>query len=216
MVFTVNASTLIQKAHNHILNVISFFTLTDSMSFYWTSKQQSWTTPSAESICCYIFSSSTNMILKFELRKFVSLRSHCTLRTWCDHSCTCTCFSLLQLLLSLHVVPPASHLHLAVAAACLPLVYHTFFFSGSSSRPGLTSTVYSNTSGCSEPLGMKSRLVLDRQITASSTFRTWGLEAFTWQPHYARLDKQGKTNAWTAATNDRSEWLQVGEQGRPE
>ncbi|XP_013880529.1 milk fat globule EGF and factor V/VIII domain containing b isoform X4 [Austrofundulus limnaeus] len=63
--------------------------------------------------------------------------------------------------------------------------------------------------GCSEPLGMKSRLVLDRQITASSTFRTWGLEAFTWHPHYARLDKQGKTNAWTAATNSRSEWLQV-------
>ncbi|XP_037538468.1 milk fat globule EGF and factor V/VIII domain containing b [Nematolebias whitei] len=74
---------------------------------------------------------------------------------------------------------------------------------------GCELNVYSNTSGCSEPLGMKSRLVLDRQITASSTFRTWGLEAFTWQPHYARLDKQGKTNAWTAATNDRSEWLQV-------
>ncbi|XP_008309699.2 milk fat globule EGF and factor V/VIII domain containing b isoform X4 [Cynoglossus semilaevis] len=63
--------------------------------------------------------------------------------------------------------------------------------------------------GCSEPMGMKSRLVTDRQITASSTFRTWGIEAFTWLPHYARLDKQGKTNAWTAATNNQSEWLQV-------
>uniref|UniRef100_A0A3B4XF75 Lactadherin-like n=1 Tax=Seriola lalandi dorsalis TaxID=1841481 RepID=A0A3B4XF75_SERLL len=63
--------------------------------------------------------------------------------------------------------------------------------------------------GCSEPMGMKSRLVSDRQITASSTFRTWGIEAFTWHPHYARLDKQGKTNAWTAASNNRSEWLQV-------
>ncbi|XP_067356736.1 milk fat globule EGF and factor V/VIII domain containing b isoform X3 [Channa argus] len=63
--------------------------------------------------------------------------------------------------------------------------------------------------GCSEPMGMKSRLVSDHQITASSTFRTWGIEAFTWYPHYARLDKQGKTNAWTAATNNRSEWLQV-------
>ncbi|KAF1386499.1 hypothetical protein PFLUV_G00095480 [Perca fluviatilis] len=51
--------------------------------------------------------------------------------------------------------------------------------------------------GCSEPMGMKSRLVSDRQITSSSTFRTWGIEAFTWHPHYARLDKQGKTNAWT-------------------
>ncbi|XP_056273289.1 milk fat globule EGF and factor V/VIII domain containing b [Pseudoliparis swirei] len=63
--------------------------------------------------------------------------------------------------------------------------------------------------GCSEPLGMKSRLVSDRQITSSSTFRTWGIEAFTWQPRYARLDKQGKTNAWTAAANDQAQWLQV-------
>ncbi|XP_060784088.1 milk fat globule EGF and factor V/VIII domain containing b [Neoarius graeffei] len=64
-------------------------------------------------------------------------------------------------------------------------------------------------SGCSEPLGFKSRLIGDTQLTSSSSFRTWGIEAFTWHPHYARLDKQGKTNAWTAATNDRSEWLQV-------
>ncbi|XP_038132052.1 milk fat globule EGF and factor V/VIII domain containing b isoform X4 [Cyprinodon tularosa] len=63
--------------------------------------------------------------------------------------------------------------------------------------------------GCSEPMGMKSRLLSDRQITASSTFRTWGLEAFKWLPHYARLDKQGKTNAWSPATNSRSQWLQV-------
>ncbi|KAG9341327.1 hypothetical protein JZ751_019431 [Albula glossodonta] len=28
-------------------------------------------------------------------------------------------------------------------------------------------------------------------------------------PHYARLDKQGKTNAWVPATNSQSEWLQV-------
>ncbi|KAM9816259.1 milk fat globule EGF and factor V/VIII domain containing b isoform X4 [Syngnathus typhle] len=63
--------------------------------------------------------------------------------------------------------------------------------------------------GCSEPMGMKSRLVSDQQITASSAFRTWGIEPFTWHPHYARLDKQGKTNAWTAASNSKSEWLQV-------
>ncbi|XP_024136860.1 milk fat globule EGF and factor V/VIII domain containing b isoform X5 [Oryzias melastigma] len=74
---------------------------------------------------------------------------------------------------------------------------------------GCELNVYSNTSGCSEPMGMKSRLVSDRQIKASSTFRTWGLEAFTWHPHFARLDKQGKTNAWTASSNNRSEWLQV-------
>lgn len=65
-------------------------------------------------------------------------------------------------------------------------------------------------------MGMKSRLVSNRQITASSTFRTWGIEAFTWHPHYARLDKQGKTNAWTAATNNQSEWLQVGEEDMTE
>lgn len=58
-------------------------------------------------------------------------------------------------------------------------------------------------------MGMKSRLVSNRQITASSTFRTWGMEALAWHPHLARLDKQGKTNAWTAANNNRSEWLQV-------
>ncbi|TKS73959.1 EGF-like repeat and discoidin I-like domain-containing protein 3 [Collichthys lucidus] len=74
---------------------------------------------------------------------------------------------------------------------------------------GCELNVCSNTSGCSEPMGLKSRLVSNNQITASSTFRTWGIEAFTWHPHYARLDKQGKTNAWTAATNNRSEWLQV-------
>ncbi|KAF5892529.1 lactadherin-like isoform X2 [Clarias magur] len=64
-------------------------------------------------------------------------------------------------------------------------------------------------SGCSEPLGLKSRLIGDSQFSGSSSFRTWGIEAFTWHPHYARLDKQGKTNAWTAASNSRSEWLQV-------
>ncbi|MBN3316890.1 EDIL3 protein, partial [Atractosteus spatula] len=74
---------------------------------------------------------------------------------------------------------------------------------------GCEINVYLNTAGCSEALGMKSRLISDRQITASSAFRTWGIDAFTWLPHYARLDKQGKTNAWTALNNNRSEWLQV-------
>lgn len=71
-------------------------------------------------------------------------------------------------------------------------------------------TVYFNTAGCSEPLGMKSRLISDQQITASSVFKTWGIDAFTWHPHYARLDKTGKTNAWTALHDGQSEWLQVG------
>ncbi|KAG7473924.1 hypothetical protein MATL_G00100890 [Megalops atlanticus] len=74
---------------------------------------------------------------------------------------------------------------------------------------GCELNVYLNMTGCSEPLGVKSRLISDRQLTASSTFRTWDIDAFTWHPHYARLDKQGKTNAWSPATNERTEWLQV-------
>uniref|UniRef100_A0A2K6GJY3 Milk fat globule EGF and factor V/VIII domain containing n=1 Tax=Propithecus coquereli TaxID=379532 RepID=A0A2K6GJY3_PROCO len=63
--------------------------------------------------------------------------------------------------------------------------------------------------GCSEPLGLKDHAIPDKQITASSTYKTWGLQAFGWYPFYARLDNQGKFNAWTAATNNASEWLQV-------
>ncbi|XP_064932634.1 lactadherin isoform X3 [Columba livia] len=74
---------------------------------------------------------------------------------------------------------------------------------------GCEMNVYFNTAGCSEPLGMKSHLISDQQITASSVFKTWGIDAFTWHPHYARLDKTGKTNAWTALHNGQSEWLQI-------
>lgn len=63
--------------------------------------------------------------------------------------------------------------------------------------------------GCSEPLGMKSRLISDSQLSASSSHRTWGLDAFTWLPQYARLDKQGKTNAWSPSSNNHSEWIQM-------
>ncbi|XP_047394769.1 lactadherin isoform X5 [Sciurus carolinensis] len=63
--------------------------------------------------------------------------------------------------------------------------------------------------GCSEPLGLKDNVIPDKQITASSSFKTWGLRAFGWYPFYGRLDKQGKFNAWTAQSNDASEWLQV-------
>ncbi|XP_045427971.1 lactadherin isoform X5 [Pipistrellus kuhlii] len=63
--------------------------------------------------------------------------------------------------------------------------------------------------GCDEPLGMKDRTIPDKQITASSTFRTWGLGSFSWHPSYARLDQQGKFNAWTAERNSASEWLQI-------
>lgn len=72
-------------------------------------------------------------------------------------------------------------------------------------------TVYSNTAGCSEPLGMKSRFISDGQLSASSSYRTWGIDTFTWHPQFARLDKVGKTNAWSPAYNNRSEWIQVRE-----
>ncbi|KAG8440664.1 hypothetical protein GDO86_006419 [Hymenochirus boettgeri] len=65
------------------------------------------------------------------------------------------------------------------------------------------------TSGCSDPLGMKTQIVSDKQITASSVYKTWGLDAFTWYPYYARLDKIGKTNAWTAQENNQAQWLQI-------
>ncbi|XP_029904248.1 lactadherin-like isoform X1 [Myripristis murdjan] len=74
---------------------------------------------------------------------------------------------------------------------------------------GCELNVYSNAAGCSEPMGMKSRLISDGQVSASSSYRTWGIDTFTWYPQFARLDKQGKTNAWSAATNNRSEWIQV-------
>ncbi|XP_038670787.1 EGF-like repeat and discoidin I-like domain-containing protein 3 isoform X2 [Scyliorhinus canicula] len=63
--------------------------------------------------------------------------------------------------------------------------------------------------GCSEPLGMKSRFIRNNQITASSTYKMWGIDVFTWAPCLARLDKQGKTNAWTAELSNKSQWLQI-------
>lgn len=63
--------------------------------------------------------------------------------------------------------------------------------------------------GCSEPMGMKSGHVQDYQITASSIFRTLNMDMFTWEPGKARLDKQGKVNAWTSGHSDQSQWLQV-------
>ncbi|KTF76601.1 hypothetical protein cypCar_00040567 [Cyprinus carpio] len=62
--------------------------------------------------------------------------------------------------------------------------------------------------GCSEPMGMKSGHIQDYQITASSIFRTLNMDMFTWEPGKARLDKQGKVNAWTSGHSDQSQWLQ--------
>uniref|UniRef100_A0A3B1J0F2 EGF like repeats and discoidin domains 3 n=1 Tax=Astyanax mexicanus TaxID=7994 RepID=A0A3B1J0F2_ASTMX len=75
-------------------------------------------------------------------------------------------------------------------------------------RPGANYKLF-NSAGCSEPLGMKSGHIQDYQITASSIFRTLNMDMFTWEPGKARLDKQGKVNAWTAGHSDQSQWLQV-------
>lgn len=51
-------------------------------------------------------------------------------------------------------------------------------------------------SGCSVPLGMQSGYINDHQITASSVATNW--YSSSWQPWFARLDKQGSLNAWQA------------------
>ncbi|KAM6986712.1 coagulation factor V [Aplochiton taeniatus] len=61
--------------------------------------------------------------------------------------------------------------------------------------------------GCSVPLGMKSGLIENPQITASSTASSW--YSGPWQAPLARLDTQGTSNAWQAKFNDMSQWLQV-------
>lgn len=63
-------------------------------------------------------------------------------------------------------------------------------------------------SGCSGPLGMEGGIISNQQITASSTHRAlFGLQK--WYPYFARLNKKGLVNAWTAAENDRWPWIQV-------
>ena len=61
---------------------------------------------------------------------------------------------------------------------------------------------------CSGPLGMEGGIISNQQITASSTHRAlFGLQK--WYPYFARLNKKGLVNAWTAAENDRWPWIQV-------
>lgn len=63
-------------------------------------------------------------------------------------------------------------------------------------------------SECSGPLGMEGGIISNQQITASSTHRAlFGLQK--WYPYFARLNKKGLVNAWTAAENDRWPWIQV-------
>lgn len=58
-------------------------------------------------------------------------------------------------------------------------------------------------------MGMKTGHIQDFQISSSSVYQTLNMDMFSWTPGKARLDKEGKVNAWSSAANDQSQWLQV-------
>ncbi|XP_009462474.1 PREDICTED: coagulation factor VIII [Nipponia nippon] len=59
---------------------------------------------------------------------------------------------------------------------------------------------------CSMPLGMENRGIPDQRISASS----YSTSLFSsWSPSQARLNLQGRTNAWRPKSNSPREWLQV-------
>uniref|UniRef100_A0A8B9F341 F5/8 type C domain-containing protein n=1 Tax=Amazona collaria TaxID=241587 RepID=A0A8B9F341_9PSIT len=61
---------------------------------------------------------------------------------------------------------------------------------------------------CSLPLGMENREIKNTQITASSVKTSW---FNTWDPSLARLNQEGKINAWRAKVtlNNNQQWLQI-------
>ncbi|KAM8964852.1 coagulation factor VIII-like isoform 1-T1 [Sarcophilus harrisii] len=59
---------------------------------------------------------------------------------------------------------------------------------------------------CSLPLGVENGAISDAQLTASSHKAS---VFATWAPWRARLNLQGRTNAWRPRENGRAEWLQV-------
>ncbi|XP_064906002.1 coagulation factor V isoform X1 [Columba livia] len=60
--------------------------------------------------------------------------------------------------------------------------------------------------GCSLPLGMENGEIKNNQITASSVKTSW---FNTWDPSLARLNQEGKVNAWRAKLNSNQQWLQI-------
>ncbi|XP_010078357.1 PREDICTED: coagulation factor VIII-like, partial [Pterocles gutturalis] len=59
---------------------------------------------------------------------------------------------------------------------------------------------------CSMPLGMENRGIPDQRVSASS----YSTNVFSsWSPSQARLNLQGRTNAWRPKSNSPGEWLQV-------
>ncbi|XP_060152612.1 coagulation factor V isoform X2 [Globicephala melas] len=61
--------------------------------------------------------------------------------------------------------------------------------------------------GCSTPLGMESGKIENKQITASSIKNSWWGDY--WEPFLARLNAQGRVNAWQAKANNNNQWLQI-------
>ncbi|XP_058396091.1 coagulation factor V [Diceros bicornis minor] len=61
--------------------------------------------------------------------------------------------------------------------------------------------------GCSTPLGMESGKIQNKQITASSFKKSWWGDY--WEPFRARLNAQGRVNAWQAKANNNQQWLQI-------
>ncbi|KAM5237485.1 coagulation factor V [Ctenodactylus gundi] len=61
--------------------------------------------------------------------------------------------------------------------------------------------------GCSTPLGMESGRINNNQITASSFKKSWWGDY--WEPSLARLNAQGRVNAWQAKANNNQQWLQI-------
>uniref|UniRef100_A0A8C3HC73 F5/8 type C domain-containing protein n=1 Tax=Chrysemys picta bellii TaxID=8478 RepID=A0A8C3HC73_CHRPI len=58
--------------------------------------------------------------------------------------------------------------------------------------------------GCSLPLGMENGEIKNAQITASSYKKSW---YNSWEPSLARLNQQGRLNAWQS--NNNQQWLQI-------
>ncbi|KAI5127395.1 Coagulation Factor V [Manis pentadactyla] len=61
--------------------------------------------------------------------------------------------------------------------------------------------------GCSTPLGMESGKIENKQISASSFRKSWWGDY--WEPFRARLNAQGRVNAWQAKSNNNKQWLQI-------
>ncbi|XP_053129973.1 coagulation factor VIII isoform X2 [Hemicordylus capensis] len=59
---------------------------------------------------------------------------------------------------------------------------------------------------CSMPLGMESKAISNHQISASSHINR---VLATWAPSLARLNMQGRINAWRPKVDSSAEWLQV-------